>query len=145
MNRLRNIKLTIEYDGTNFNGWQVQTNAKRTIQDEIEKALKKVFKKTVRLIGSGRTDSGVHAAQQVANFKADSRLTTDKIVRALNASLPEDISILKAEEVDSDFHARYSAKTKVYRYTLLNRKGRPSILRNFCTFYPYPLNLTAMR
>lgn len=148
----RNIKLTIEYDGTDFNGWQIQNHRrnssnsrKRTVQGEIEKALKKIFKKPVKLYGSGRTDSGVHALGQVGNFKTTSKMPTDEIIRALNANLPEDIAILNAEDVASDFHAQYSAKSKTYRYTVLNRAGRCAQQRDFCLYFPYKLNLTAMR
>ena len=142
---LRNIKLTIEYDGTHFNGWQVQGKTERTIQGEIEKALKKVFHKSIHLMGSGRTDSGVHALGQAANFKVDTSLTTQEIVRALNASLPEDIAIVDAKKVGRHFHAQYSAKSKIYRYTILNRKARTAVERNFCHFHPSPLNIRLMR
>jgi len=142
----RNIKLTIEYDGTNFNGWQIQRAGTRTIQGEIEKALHKIFNEKITLIGSGRTDSGVHALGQVANFLThNTRLSTTEILNALNANLPEDISILKSEDVPQKFHAQYSAKRKTYRYCILNRKERCSIQRDFNTFIPYKLNLTAIQ
>ena len=142
---MRNIKLTIEYDGTHFNGWQIQDKHKRTVQGEIEKACAKVFHRRIRLIGSGRTDSGVHAVGQVANFKVDTRLTPFEILRAINASLPEDIVIVDVEDAREKFHAQYSAKSKIYRYTILNRKARSAIYRGLCHFYPYPLNVALMR
>ena len=141
----RNIKLTIEYDGTDFKGWQVQARGSRTVQGEIEKALKTIFKETVRVIGSGRTDSGVHALDQVAHCQTRSSLPTSDIQRALNANLPEDIAILKVEDVKKDFHAQYSPKSKVYRYTILNRSYRCAHERKFCLHYPHKLNLSRMR
>lgn len=152
----RNIKLTIEYDGTLFNGWQVQQqrgrNSKRlpviscrTVQGEIERALKRIYRKSINLTGSGRTDSGVHAWGQVANFKLSSPMPLAEIQRALNANLPEDISIIKVEEAPPNFHARYNARSKTYRYSILNRTSRSALERNTCLYYPYPLNLTAMR
>ncbi len=150
---MRNIKLTIEYDGTGFNGWQTQTarstqatsRSQRTIQGEIEKVLKKVFKQNLKLAGSGRTDSGVHALGQVANFKTRSIMPVEKIQSALNANLPEDIAIINVEETSPDFHAQYSVKSKVYRYTVLNRSARCAQQRNFCLVYPYKLNVRSMR
>jgi tRNA pseudouridine38-40 synthase len=150
---LRNIKLTIEYDGTNFKGWQTQaasgdkaaSKEQRTIQDEIEKILKKLFKNNIHVIGSGRTDSGVHALGQVANFKTHSAMTIERIQRALNANLPEDIAVVKTEEVSKDFHARYTVKSKTYRYTILNRPGRCALQRNFVLHYPHTLDLRTMR
>ena len=142
---LRNIKLTIEYDGTDFYGWQVQIKSRRTVQAEIEKALKKIFKKHVTLFGSGRTDSGVHALGQAANFHAATKLPIATIQTALNANLPKDIAVVGIEEVRPRFHARFSVKSKTYRYTILNRPARCALQRRFCFFYPYPLNLRSMR
>src|SRR3989338_11342713 len=136
---MRNIKITIEYDGTLFNGWQIQNSQNRTVQGEIEKALRKIFKKPIRVLGSGRTDSGAHAKGQVANFKVDSTMPTAEIVSALNGNLPEDIVILDAKEVAANFHAQFDAKQKTYRYTILNRKPRAGIDRHFCWHYPYKL------
>lgn len=152
----RNIKLTIEYDGTHFNGWQTQTARKRqrgqtarkpprTVQGEMEVALKKIFGRDLKLVGSGRTDSGVHAVGQVANFKVHSPMPPEEIRAALNANLPDDIAVLKAEEVPLVFHAQYSVKSKTYRYTVLNRDVRCALQRNFCLFYPRKLNVRAMR
>ena len=142
---MRNIKLTIEYDGTHFNGWQVQDKKKRTIQGEIQEALSQIFKKKIGILGSGRTDSGVHAIGQTANFKTTSPMTPRQILKALNAILPEDIVITKTQDVPEGFHARYSAKSKTYRYTILNRESRSPHLRNFTSFYPYRLDLRLMR
>ena len=142
---MRNIKLTIEYDGTDFYGWQVQIKSQRTVQAEIEKALKKIFKKHVTLFGSGRTDSGVHALGQAANFHAATKLPIATIQTALNANLPKDIAVVDIEEVGPRFHARFSVKSKTSRYTILNRPARCALQRRFCLFYPYPLNLRSMR
>jgi tRNA pseudouridine38-40 synthase len=152
----RNIKLTIEYDGTLFNGWQVQKapngrprrrteRSQRTVQGEIECALKKIYKRSIKLIGSGRTDSGVHAWGQVAHFKVASSMPVAEIQNALNGNLPEDIAIIKVEEVTPDFHARYGARSKIYRYTILNRNARSALERKTCLYYPNKLNLAAMR
>ena len=142
---MRNIRLTIEYDGTNFLGWQIQTKNSRTVQGEIQKALKKIFKKSIRLIGSGRTDRGAHAIGQVANFKTNTKLKTAVILRALNAHLPPDIVITDAADVPLNFHSRYSAKSKTYRYAILNRNVPDVLTRNFCYFYPRKLNVSLMR
>ncbi len=139
------IKLTLEYDGTRFNGWQIQSGKRRTVQGEIEKALSRIFQQETRVIGSGRTDSGVHARAQIAHLKTRSRMTPHQILKALNSLLPQDIAVLRAKEVLSDFHAQYSAKSKIYRYTILNAGTRSPLARQFSTFYPYPLNLRLMR
>ena len=117
---MRNIKLTIEYAGTNYAGWQCQKSKIKTIQQALEKALQKILHKKIKVIGSGRTDAGVHAQAQVANFKTDSTIAVGKLQKALNAVLPDDISVVKTEEAGLDFHSRFSAKSKVYRYTILN-------------------------
>ena len=142
---VRNIKLTLEYDGTRFNGWQVQDKSKRTVQGELNTALSRIFQEKCSVIGSGRTDSGVHAKGQVANFKTTSSMTPIQILKALNTSLPEDVSASKVEEVSQKFHAQYSAKSKTYRYTILNSQNRSALSRDFSFFYPYPLNLTRIR
>lgn len=142
---MRNIKLTLEYDGTDFNGWQMQDRSKRTVQGEIEKALSQILKKKTTVTGSGRTDSGVHAKAQTANFKTTSKMTPVQILKALNALLPEDVSVIAAQEVPLNFHARYSVKSKIYRYTILNRPTRSPLLRRESFFYPHPLNLSRMK
>ncbi len=142
---MRNFKITLEYDGTSFKGWQIQPGHQRSVQGEIEKALQKIFQKKIRIIGSGRTDQGVHAFGQAANFKTQTEFSPEKIQRALNANLPDDIAVLEIEEVPLDFHARYSAKSKIYRYTILNRQVRYAQLRHFCLHIPYRLNISAMR
>ena len=143
---MRNIKLTIEYEGTNYSGWQSQRNHREsTIEKTIEKVLRKVLQEKVKLIGSGRTDAGVHAKAQVANFKTRSRIELTKLRNALNGITPRDIVVTKIQEVSSGFHARYSAKSKLYRYTILNRKYPNAHLRNFVYFYSSPLDVNLMR
>ena len=141
----RNIKLTIEYDGTDFEGWQIQKKGHRTVQGEIEKALRQIFKKSTRLIGAGRTDSGVHAFGQVAHFKVHSKMELAEIQRALNANLPGDIVVRQIAAVPLNFHAQYKVKTKTYRYTILNRWEPSAQLRNFCWHVPRPVNVALLR
>jgi tRNA pseudouridine38-40 synthase len=135
---LRNIKLKIEYDGTNFYGWQVQPKL-RTVQGEIRDRLNTVLGHEVNLTGSGRTDVGVHALGQVANFKTESQLDKESILRGLNGLLPDDIVINRVEEVELDFNARYSAKSRVYKYRVY--LGRTAILRKYVWEVLYSLNL----
>jgi tRNA pseudouridine38-40 synthase len=123
----RNIILTIEYDGTDFVGWQRQRNG-RSVQEEIETTLTRITQQPVTIVGAGRTDSGVHARGQVANFVTESGMPLNELQRALNGLLPEDIVIHSVTEGDSAFSARYSAKAREYRYyialqpTAVNRK-----------------------
>lgn len=126
---MRNIKLTIEYDGKDFNGWQKQPN-KLNIQGEIEKAIEEVTGEKVELIGSGRTDAGVHAIMQVANFKIKKNMPIEKIPYALNSKLKKSIRIKDAEEVDEKFHSRYTCKKKTYRYVINNSIQGSAIYRN---------------
>ena len=144
---MRNIKLTIEYDGADYCGWQAQKLQPKhlTIQEVIEKALRKVFQKKVKLIGSGRTDSGVHAWAQVANFKIDSELSLNKIQAALNSYLPRDIVIEKARNVNLDFHSRFDVSSKTYCYYILNTNTSSPLNRRYSLFIPYSLNLENMK
>jgi len=142
---MRNIKITIEYNGTDLSGWQLQKPGKRTVQGEIEQALKIIFKKHIRINGSGRTDAGVHATGQVANFKIDSPMTTAEIVRALNGNIKDNITILSAADVPENFHSQYSAKQKTYRYTIMNRAARPALEKDFVWYVPYKINLAVLK
>ena len=133
--RVRNIKLEITYDGTDFCGWQVQKNA-RTVQGAIEEALSVIHKDRVTLHYAGRTDSGVHAIGQVANFYSGvDTIPAEKYVPALNRLLPDDITIVSSRQVDDDFHARYSATNRIYRYYLHPSRYCSSVQARFC----YPL------
>ncbi|MBR6613316.1 MAG: tRNA pseudouridine(38-40) synthase TruA [Clostridia bacterium] len=141
---MRNIKLTIEYDGTNFSGWQIQKD-KRTIEEELETALAKILKEEVKVIGSGRTDAGVHAMGQVANFKTDKTIKPEELLYALNTMLPYDIVILNVEDVDESFNARISAKAKHYRYVINNAKFPSALNANREYHYKYFLDTEAMQ
>jgi len=141
---MRNIKLTIEYDGKDFNGWQKQPN-KLNIQGEIERAIEEVTGEKVDLIASGRTDAGVHALAQVANFKIQNMsIPVEKIPYALNSKLKKSIRIQSAEEVDDKFHSRYTCKKKTYRYTINNSEQGTAIYRNMQYHYPNKLDAQKM-
>ena len=141
---MRNIKLTIEYDGKDFNGWQKQPN-KLNIQGEIERAIEEVTGEKVDLIASGRTDAGVHALAQVANFKIQNMsIPVEKIPYALNSKLKKSIRIQSAEEVDDKFHSRYACKKKTYRYTINNSEQGTAIYRNMQYHYPNKLDAQKM-
>ena len=126
---MRNIKLTIEYDGKDFNGWQKQPN-KLNIQGTIERAIEEITGEQVELNASGRTDAGVHALAQVANFKTNSKLPIEKITLAINSRLKKSIIIKDAEEVDEKFHSRLACKQKTYRYVINNTYNGTAIYRN---------------
>jgi tRNA pseudouridine38-40 synthase len=140
----RNIALTVEYDGGGFSGWQRQSR-RPSIQAEIERAVHAVTREHVTLIGAGRTDAGVHALGQVANFHTQSRIAADRFPRAVNAHLPGAIRVLSAWEAASEFHARYSATGRTYRYAVLNRVSPSAILRHHTYHVPAPLDLRAMQ
>lgn len=139
----RNFKLIIEYDGTRYFGWQRQT-AKPTIQAEIERVLSLVTQQPVIVKGSGRTDAGVHALGQTANFHCDTRLTPENILRALNNLLPEDIVIRACSEVPDVFHARYDVRAKTYHYQILNHPIHSVVERSFSWHIQKLLNTRAM-
>ena len=141
---MRNIKLTIEYDGKDFKGWQKQPN-KLNIQGEIERAIENITGEKVELIASGRTDAGVHAMGQVANFKTSSNISIEKIPIAINSQVKNSIRIQKAEEVDEKFHSRYNCKKKTYRYVIDNSKYGSAIYRNMAYHMPIPLNIEEMK
>src|ERR1700704_6158374 len=141
---MRYFKLTIAYDGTDFHGWQVQTN-KPTIQGEITNILGRLTQQRVLLYGAGRTDAGVHALGQVASFKTSSALSASEFQRALNALLPPTIRIVGADEVGPTFHARWSARGKIYRYRIYRGKVVPPLLWRYVLHYPFPLDEEAMK
>ena len=141
---MRNIKLTIEYDGKEYNGWQKQPN-KLNIQGTIEQAIYRITGEEVELNASGRTDAGVHAIAQVANFKTNSKIPTEKIAVALNTNLKKSIRIKKAEEVDERFHSRLNCKKKTYRYVINNAEIESALYRNFECHIPTKLDVEKMK
>ncbi|MDP3042416.1 MAG: tRNA pseudouridine(38-40) synthase TruA [Candidatus Omnitrophota bacterium] len=148
---MRNIKLTIEYAGTHYYGWQVQNGKKadyranKTIQHVLEQVLKKILQENIQLTVAGRTDSGVHALGQVANFKSASRMPLARLHWAINCLLPKDIKVTRIKNVGLDFNSRFSAKSKLYRYTILNRKYSSALLANRVHFFNHPLDIRLMR
>ncbi|MGB2691688.1 MAG: tRNA pseudouridine(38-40) synthase TruA [Thermodesulfobacteriota bacterium] len=141
---MRNIKLTIEYDGTNYLGWQKQPRGS-TVQEEIEKALNNMTGESIALLGSGRTDSGVHAFAQVASFKTNSNIKSIEFQMGLNSSLPIDITIREAIDVGTDFHAQFSAKSKKYIYKIFNSPHPSALLRKRVWFMPLELDINKMK
>jgi tRNA pseudouridine38-40 synthase len=135
----RNIRLLIAYDGTGYQGWQRQKEAP-TIQGSIETVLRQITQSSVHLLGAGRTDAGVHAWGQVANFRTTSEMTLFKIDGALKALLPRDILIRQVKEVESDFHARFSSQAKIYDYHIWNRQPFPPFFRHYVWFVKEPLS-----
>jgi len=141
---MKTYKLVLGYDGTDFRGWQRQPDG-RTVQGVIEEALRKITGKRIVVHGAGRTDSGVHALGQVASFRGAFKLTDKVLLRALNAVLPEDIRIFSLEEAPPDFHARRSARSKLYRYRIVHAPQPSPLDRRFVLHWPYPLKLGKMR
>lgn len=141
---MKNIKLILEYDGTNYGGWQKQNN-NRTIQEELEKAIRRATGEDVELIGSSRTDAGVHARGMVANFKTNSSIPAERFREAVNRNLPDDIAIIKSEQVNGEFHSRYDSKGKTYSYTIINRYEKVSIGRNYMFHVKDDLNFNRMQ
>jgi tRNA pseudouridine38-40 synthase len=142
---MQRIKCTVSYDGTAFNGYQVQPG-QRTVQGVLEKALTKVHKgKFVKVISSGRTDAGVHAIGQVFHFDTDFSIPEEKWPVVLNSILPDEVVIVSAKYVQDDFHARYSVKQKEYRYKVMLGKRRSPFTRDFSLYYPYQLDLEAIQ
>ena len=141
---MRNFKLTIAYDGTDFHGWQMQKN-KPTVQGEIVSVLRRLTQEDTQLLGAGRTDAGVHALGQVGSFRTQSALSALEFHRALNALLPPAIRIVAVEETGPDFSARWSAKGKIYRYRIYRGKVVPPLLWRYVLHYPFPLDEEAMK
>jgi tRNA pseudouridine38-40 synthase len=141
---IKNFKLTIEYDGTAYHGWQIQARDS-TIQEAIETALSTMTREKIRLSGSGRTDAGVHALGQAANFKTKSKIPADAFFAGLNSLLPDDIVITACDEMDDDFHARFSAKKKTYQYRIFNRPIAIAIGRQYAWHIRKKLDVSAMQ
>jgi len=141
---MRNIKLTIEYDGKDFNGWQKQPN-KLNIQGTIERAIEEITGEQIELNASGRTDAGVHSLGQVANFKTNSSIPIEKIPIAINTKIKKSIRIIDAEEVDERFHSRLACKRKTYRYIINNNITASAIYRNLETHIPQKMDVDKMK
>ena len=139
VDRKKNIRMVLQYDGTGYQGWQRQKDAP-TVQGILEDRLHRLTGERITVIGSGRTDAGVHALHQVCHFTTRTKLDSQTIQKGLNALIPSDIFITSADEVPLDFHARYSAKSKVYEYRILNREKPDLFLRSFCWHLPAELD-----
>jgi tRNA pseudouridine38-40 synthase len=140
----RNIKLVLEYDGSAYSGWQRQLNG-LSIQQVLEEAIGRITGAASRVIGSGRTDAGVHALRQVAHFHTRTRLAERNLLMGINSLLPPDIAVLELAEASPLFHARYDAVSKVYLYRICNRTVRPALERRHAWFVWTPLDLAAIR
>lgn len=142
---MKNFRMTIQYDGSRYSGWQKQGNTQNTIQGKIESVLEKLTNEEIEIHGSGRTDAGVHALGQVANFKCNSILSPSEIMEHLNTYLPLDIRILELVEAEPRFHARLNAKKKQYRYTINTNKVHDVFNRKYQYHLPETLDLEAMQ
>ncbi len=141
---MRNIAMRLMYDGTNYHGWQVQKTVP-TVAETVERSLTKLCGHTVKVVGCGRTDAGVHALRYCANFKTDSRIPADRLPLAVNSLLPEDIVACAAIDADDDFNAILSCRKKEYTYRIYNSRIRDPFYRNRAYFYPSALDIGAMR
>jgi len=142
---IRKFKLVLEYDGSEFSGWQTQSPNFRTIQSHLEDNLQKIFKSKIHAHASGRTDSGVHAEGQVVHFKVETDIKPELIHKALNAFLDKDLSVVDVSEAPLSFHAQNSVKAKTYCYTILNRPNPSALWRKRAYYYPHPLDIRRMR
>ena len=141
---MRNVRLLIEYEGTNYSGWQIQSTLP-TVQGTIEKAIKELTGERVKLFGASRTDAGVHAIGQVANFHIDSDIEADTFAGGLNLNLPLDIVIKESTEADTSFHSSLDAREKLYLYRLERRRYRTVLSRRFAWHFFQPLDVELMR
>ncbi len=141
---MKNIKLVVEYEGTNFSGWQVQPGL-RTVEGELKKALDRATGEDVNIIGAGRTDKKVHSLGQVVNFHTETDIPGENYKRLMDYLLPGDISIKDSCEVDEKFHARFDAKKRQYKYLVYNRELPNAIYRNFSYHFPYYLSIENMK
>ncbi len=141
---MRNIKIKIRYKGTSYCGWQSQKNGV-AVQDVIERAIESIGGGKVKLVGSGRTDAGVHALGQAANFTTDLLMPAGRLPMALNANLPDDIVVYDAEDVDPGFNAQFNAAGKRYLYCIWNSRFRPGLFDEYCYHYPFPLDTIKMK
>lgn len=141
---MNTYKLHLAYDGTNYNGWQIQPNA-TSIMEILEKALHAILREEVRLIGSGRTDGGVHALEQVAHFRTEQEVDTKRLFISMNGMIPHDIRLLQIEKVDSSFHAQRSAKRKIYHYHLCIGPIVRPFDRLYCTHIRDPIDIELLK
>jgi tRNA pseudouridine38-40 synthase len=142
---MRTLRLTLQYDGTAFAGWQAQDGSRfRTIQQTVENSLHKILKEKVRIIGSGRTDAGVHALGQIAHFQTANPMDSARLKNALSAVLPRDIAVTDLEEAASDFHARFKATAKIYQYLILSASERSAFPCPWAAVVGYRLNVALM-
>lgn len=137
------MKVVLEYDGSDFAGWQQQAHG-RTVEGELKRALRELTGSEHKVYAAGRTDAGAHAEGQVVSFEMDGRIAPQRLVAALNARLPGDVSVLTAEVAPDGFHARYSARWRRYRYRYLDRRARPALERGRCWHVAGPLDVEAM-
>lgn len=142
---MRNIRLDICYDGTRYRGWQRLPGADATIQGKIEQCLSRILGEQIEISGSGRTDAGVHAEGQVANFHCESKMSCDELLAMLRQYLPEDIGIVSCKECAERFHARLNAKEKTYRYRIWNSEKPCVFQRRYVTVLPETLDIAAMK
>lgn len=142
---MRNIRLLIQYEGTRYQGWQRQESSENTIQGRLEKLLSQMCGEKVELQGSGRTDAGVHAMGQVANFHTNSALSTEEMLQYINTYLPQDIAVVQVTEAAECFHSRLNAAGKCYQYRVWNSSVPNVFLRRYALEYPQTLDIEAMR
>lgn len=140
---MRNLKLTLSYDGSDFSGWQIQPH-QPTVQGTVVDTLRKITQEKIWLYGSARTDAGVHALGQVAHFKTRTQIPAEKLQRALNSLLPPTIRVSAVEEMAADFHSRWHAQAKTYRYHILRAPLCPPFAWRYVYHYPFPLDEDAM-
>lgn len=142
---MRNFKMILQYEGTRYQGWQRQDTTENTIQGKLERLLEKLAGEPVEVQGSGRTDAGVHAYGQVANFKMNTELTPEELKDTINRYLPEDIGVIGLTEVSQRFHSRYNETGKIYRYRVLNSRDPHIFDRRYVYQVPEPLDIAAMK
>jgi len=142
---MRTVRLKLQYEGTDFQGWQSQAQGERTVQDVLEAAIKKITNEDARVTSAGRTDTGVHALEQVATFPTSSTLSADTLSRALNAVLPFDVRVLEVRDAPEDFHPRYSAASKRYVYLIANMEVLSPFVSRYAWHVRRPLDAGAMR
>lgn len=141
---MQRFKLIVAYDGSNYNGFARQPNGV-TIQETLEQAIEKIVQHKVIIKGAGRTDTGVHAKGQCCTFDSETKVPAERLVSAINSKLPRDIAVKSVEVVSEDFHPRFGAKRKTYRYQILNSKSRDPFLDKYSLLYPYKLDVELMR